>query len=153
MPGMNARVAVSSVVAALLLAASLGSLAAAPSAQAPPAEPIVTVIRHGGLCLAGTECRSVLRIGNTISGDGYLPRRLGQRERAVLLRAIRKLDMRYLRAHPFKGTCPIAYDGVESIYRLRGFPRPLASCTYDLRGVEAVRLVERLLGTLKPKHR
>ena len=153
---MNAPVTVSRVVAALLLAASLGSLAAAAAAsssRARPAEPIVTVVRHGGLCLAGTECRSVLRIGSTISGDGYLPRRLGPRERAALLNAIGKLDIRYLRAHPFTGTCPIAYDGVESVYRFRDFRRPLASCTYDLRGVEAVRLVERLLGTLKPKHR
>jgi hypothetical protein len=76
-------------------------------------------------------------------------RRLKPGERLALLRAIKALDPAYLRAHPFKGTCPIAYDGSESIYRIRGFVPPLASCTYDLRGVTAVRLAERLLATLK----
>jgi hypothetical protein len=116
--------------------------------------PIVSVTRHGGLCVSGSECRSTLRIDDrTISGDGYASRRLKPSERAALLRAVRTLDARYLRAHPFAGTCPIAYDGNESIYRFRGFPRALASCTYDLRGVEAVRLAERLLGTLRPTRR
>ena len=89
----------------------------------------------------------------TISGDGYVPRRLKTTERAALLRAIGAIDAKYLRAHPFKGTCPVAYDGQESTYRFRGFARSLPSCTYDLRGVEAVRLAERLFGTLKPKRR
>ena len=92
-----------------------------------------------------------MRIGDTtISGDGYTPRRLGPGERAGLLRAIAGLDAGYLRAHPFTGTCPTAYDGSESVYRFRGFPRTLAACTFDLRGVEAVRVAERLLGTLRP---
>jgi hypothetical protein len=96
----------------------------------------------------------VVRIDDvSISGEGYVPRRLKASERTALLRAIEKLDMRYLRAHPFTGTCPTAYDGQESIYRFRGFPRALPGCTYDLRGVEAVRIVDRLLATLKPTQR
>jgi hypothetical protein len=96
----------------------------------------------------------VLRIDDEmISGDGKISRRLTSRERLALLRAIRSLDPAYLRSHPFQGTCPTAYDGSESIYRFRGFALPLASCTFDLRRVKAVRLVERLLGTLKPKSR
>jgi len=126
--------------------------AATSTAKAASPQPIVTITRHGGLCVTGSECRSTLRIGDTtISGEGYRPRRLTAAERAALLAAIAKLNLRYLKAHPFKGTCPIAYDGSEAIYRFRGFGRPVASCTYDLRGVEAVRLVERLLGTLKPR--
>jgi hypothetical protein len=102
--------------------------------------------------VTGTECRSLLRIDDrTISGEGYTSRRLRPAERAALVSAIGKLDLAYLRAHPFKGTCPIAHDGQEAIYRFRGFPRALPGCAYDLRGVEAVRLVERLLGTLRPK--
>jgi hypothetical protein len=94
----------------------------------------------------------VLRITDTkVSGAGRLPRRLKPSERVALLRAIGKLEMASIRAHPFTGTCPIAYDGTESIYRFRGFSQPLASCTYDLRGVPAVRLTERLLATLKPR--
>jgi len=135
----------SSVLATALLAA--GSAA---GASTPP--PIATVVRHGGLCLSGSECRTVFRITDrTISAPGYVPRRLAPAERLALLRAIRLLNMPYLRAHPFKGTCPIAYDGSESIYRFRGFARALPGCTYDLRGVRAVRITERLLAALKPR--
>jgi hypothetical protein len=38
----------------------------------------------------------------------------------------------------------------ESIYRFRGFVPSIPSCKYDVRGIRAVRLNERLLATLKP---
>jgi hypothetical protein len=153
---VNASRAASHLVAAVLLAASfqglVGAAAASPTVVR-SAAPIASVTHHGGLCISGRECRSTLRIDDTmISGDGYAPRRLKASERVALLRAIGRLDARYLRAHPFAGTCPTAYDGSESIYRFRGFPQPLASCASDLRGVEAVRLAERLFGTLRPTH-
>jgi hypothetical protein len=142
---------------AMLLAWFIGALAG-PAGASPAGvgavAPIVSVIRHGGLCVTGRECCSTLRIDDTtISGGGYAPRRLKAAERVALLHAIRALDATYLRDHPFAGTCPTAYDGSESIYRFRGFSRSLASCTYDLRGVEAVRLAERLLGGLRPARR
>jgi hypothetical protein len=134
-----------SVVVAVLLGVPAGTASAATA-------PIVTVTRHGGLCITGSECRSVFRIDDrTISGDGYASRRLAPGERAALLRAIGKLDLKAIRARPLTGTCPVAYDGQEAIYRFRGFPARLPGCTYDLRGVEAVRLAERLLGTLRPR--
>src|SRR5262245_54753287 len=84
--------------------------------------PIVTIVRHGGLCVSGTECRSVLRISDTsVAGAGYVARPLSARERAALLQAIDRLDIAVLRKHPFRGTCPTAYDGMESLYRFRGF--------------------------------
>ena len=153
---VNANRAARHVVAALLLAASFQGLAgaAATPTVVRPAAPIASVTRHGGLCVTGRECRSTLRIDDTtISGDGFAPRRLKAIERVALLRAIGKLDANYLRTHPFAGTCPTAYDGSETIYRFRGFARPMASCTYDLGGVEAVWLAERLLGTLRTTHR
>ena len=143
------------VAAALLgaMASLLGTASAAASTDV-VTRPIVTLVRHGGHCVSGTECRSVLRISDTtISAAGFVPRRLRPAERGALLRAIRLLDLAAIRAHPFEGTCPIAYDGTESIYRFRGFAPPLASCKYDLRRVQAVRLTERLLATLKPKPR
>jgi hypothetical protein len=128
-----------------------GVVAVASGPAAAPA-PIVTVVRHGGLCASGSECRWVLRITDTtISGDGYVSRPLPSAARLALLRAIKKLSLAYLRANPFKGTCPTAYDGAESTYRFRGFRTALPSCTYDLRGVEAVRLTNRLLATLRPR--
>jgi hypothetical protein len=138
-----------------LAAALIGSvLSTTPAAAGPSAaaRPIVTVVRHGGLCVSRTECRATLRISDTtISGNGYVSRRLKPSERLALLRAVGTLDLAYLRAHPFKGMCPTAYDGSESIYSFRGFTRPLASCVYDLRAVSAVRLAERLLATLRPR--
>jgi len=147
------RVLVALVLLAASFAASVGA-ANASRAVFKPATPIVSVTRHGGLCVTGRECRSTLRIDDTtISSDGYVPRRLTASERVALLRAIDRLDAKYLQAHPFVGTCPTAYDGSESIYRFRGFPRALASCTSDLRGVAAVRLAERLFATLRPARR
>jgi hypothetical protein len=126
----------------------LAAVAGADSAT----RPIATVVRHGGLCLGGSECRTVFRITDTtISAPGYVPRRLAPAERLALLRAVKLLSVPSLRAHPFTGTCPTAYDGSESIYAFRGFTRRLPSCTYDLRGVRAVRITERLLATLKPQ--
>jgi hypothetical protein len=132
-----------------LLAAVLAATAA--TAGAAGSKPIVTVTRHGGLCVTGSECRSMLRIDDTtISAEGFRPRRLSAAERTALLAAVGKLNLRYLKAHPFKGTCPIAYDGSEAIYRFRGFSRALPSCKYDLRRVGAVQIVERLLSSLRP---
>jgi hypothetical protein len=148
---MKTDLAVIHALVAVLLAVGAASASASGKAVR-STEPIVSVIRHGGLCASGMECRSTFRIDDAaISGDGYRPRLLKWSERLALLRAIGRLDLSYLRAHPFKGTCPTAYDGSESIYRLRGFPRSVASCTYDLRGVEAVQIADRLLDTLKPR--
>ena len=147
---MRMKLTAACAILAALFAASSGVAGTASTGAA--AGPIVTVVRHGGLCVSGTECRSVLRITDTtISATGLLPRRLRPSERTALLRSIRLLDLAAIRAHPFVGTCPIAYDGTESIYRFRGFTPPLASCKYDLRRVQAVRLTERLLATLKPR--
>jgi hypothetical protein len=135
----------------IVTASVLAALDAGASANAAGGAPIVTVIRHGGLCVSGSECRSVLRITDTsVTAPGYVTRRLSARHRAALLRAIDALDIAVLRKRPFKGTCPTAYDGSESIYRFRGFAYPLAGCTYDLRRVAAVQLVDRLLATLRP---
>ena len=99
---------------------------------------------------AGRRCGSATRRSRP---RGYVSRPLAPADRRALLRAIGKLDPAYLRAHPFSGTCPVAYDGQESTYRFRGFAQALPGCRYDLRGVEAVRVAERLLGTLKPASR
>jgi hypothetical protein len=41
----------------------------------------------------------------------------------------------------------MAYDGQESVYRFRGFAPSIPSCKYDVRGIRAVRLTERLLAS------
>jgi hypothetical protein len=108
-------------------------------------QPLVVVVRHGGLCIAGSDCRLVLRITDTTIWDGRRSRPLSPAARRSLVSAIHGLTAAYLRTHPFKGTCPMAYDGQESIYRFRGFTPSIPSCKYDVRGIRAVRLTERLL--------
>jgi hypothetical protein len=106
------------------------------------------------MCAIGSGCRSMLRITDTtISGDGFVPRPLSASARRALTRAIADLSASYLRRHPFKGVCPTAYDAPESTYRFRGFAQTIPSCTYDVRGVRAVRVTESLLATLKAKRR
>ena len=104
--------------------------------------------------MAGQSCQSTFRITDTaISGDRFTTRRLSASERVGLLRAMARLSHGYFVAHPFNGTCPVAYDGQESVYRFRGFARVLPGCRYDLSGVEAIRVVDRLIATLKPAAR
>jgi hypothetical protein len=136
----------------IVLALVAAALVAAPAAETAAQAPIVTVTRRGGLCLARTECKQVLRITQTtISGEGFFPRRLRPADGTALLRAVAALDVKRLR--PFRDTCPTSYDARESVYRFRGVAKLLPSCTYDLKRVKAVQVTERLLATLKPKPR
>jgi hypothetical protein len=146
------------VIRTVLLATAAAAVAAAAAGgtatarEEATAKPIVTVTRRGGLCLARTACKQVLRITDTtVAGEGLVPRRLRPAERTALLRAIAALNVTSLR--PFRGTCSIAYDVPESVYRFRGVARALPECTYDLKRVKAVQLTDRLLGTLRPKPR
>jgi hypothetical protein len=133
----------------LLFSVVMFGASAAPGFAAAP-QPLVRVVRDGGFCRPPGCPPTWLQISETtISGDGYVSRPLKPADRAALLRAIGKLDVAYLRSHPFKGTCPTAYDAQKSTYRFRGFAPAVAECTYDVRGIEAVRLTERLLATLK----
>ena len=139
--------------ASALLVLAISAPAAASSASMASAR-IATVVQHGGLCYRGagrpaTECRRNVTITDQwISAPDARRHALGKTERASLLAAIGEIEPIYLRAHPFRGVCPTAYDGQESIYRFRGFDTRLPSCTYDLRGVRAVTLVNRLISQL-----
>ncbi len=138
---------------AILIAVAVCAAAGASLTEA-ATRPLVVIVRQGGLCVTGSECRSVLRITDTtISGDGYRPHALSPAARRSLIRAIGELDAAYLRRHPFKGVCPTAYDASESVYRFRGFTPSIPACKYDVRGLQAVRMTERLLATLKPARR
>jgi hypothetical protein len=150
---MKAAAALLSLFVTATFFAVIGSASRGPKSTSAP-RPIATVVQHGGLCyrgtgLARTECRSTVTITDRwISAPGARRRALKKAERAHVLSAIRKINADYLRAHPFRGLCPTTIDGLESSYRFRGFGRQLASCTYDLSGVRAVTLVNRLISQL-----
>ena len=129
---------------ALALVVLAVSAAGSAAATATP-QLLVTVSASGGLCPTHV-CHWGGRITTTtISADGRRSRRITAAERLALTRAITQLQPASL--PPFAGTCPIAYDGQELTYRFRG-KRVLRSCTYDLRHVKAVQLVDRLLASL-----
>jgi hypothetical protein len=138
--GMLARLL---VLAVIVVVSGVGSGSSATKPQV-----LVTVSASGGLC-PPSMCHWGGRITTTtISADGRYPRRLSVGERRTLTRAIAVLQPTTL--PPFKGTCPIAYDGQERHYRFVG-KRELRSCKYDLRNVRAVQLADRLLASLKPR--
>jgi len=121
------------------------SAGAGSAEAAPKPELLVAVTASGGLC-PPSMCHWGGRItATTISADGRRSRRLTVIERRALTRAISQLRPASL--PPFSGTCPVAYDGQERIYRFRD-KRVLRSCTYDLTHVRAVQIVDRLLTSL-----
>ena len=146
-------VVVQALLGAWIWPAGAASQAGGSRAASGAPQPIVSVVRRGGHpAFGGQSGGRQFRISEkTISGDGYRPRPLKPSERLALRRALAALNRPYLRAHPFKGICPTASDGIESIYRFRGFAPTLASCTYDLRGVQSVRLTEQLLAKPRPR--
>lgn len=83
-----------------------------------------------------------------ITAAGYRRHALKPPERTLLLSAIGQIKADYLRKHPARGLCSTVADLPEVIYRFREYGRPLASCTYDLSGVRAVTLVNRLIRQL-----
>ena len=90
--------------------------------------PLVTIERHGGLC-SESECRALVEIKSDGSVFRQVPRveaigRLSAEDLEQLQLAIANTDFAVIRARPFTGTCPIAFDGQETIYT---FTTPAAS--------------------------
>ena len=137
-------VALGVVIVGSTLAGSAGS---ARAAVLPPGV-LADVLYEGGLCVTGGVCMT--RVLVLQDGRVRWPERNGTRLSPTQIRALRRaiaaIDMRAVRAHPFTGVCPTAYDGTEAIYRFRGPTPALRSCRYDLTRVGAIRLLERLLG-------
>lgn len=132
---------------ALLVALALASAAPTqPGGTDPDPPPLVTVEVLGGLCLYG-GCYTRIDIhadatwhlaegfGEPVSeASGTLG---GERiERIATL--IAAADFARLRAVPFSGTCPTAYDGPQFVYTFAVGEEPevLDSCASDLQGVE-----------------
>lgn len=84
--------------------------------------PVVGIRSFGGLCPGGEVCQSEL----TIFADGtYLVvhddmsgsrGQLNPGKVEALVEIIRQTDFEAVRARPFTGTCPTAYDGQESVF-------------------------------------
>jgi hypothetical protein len=109
-----------------------------PDQAADPHEVILAVETRGGRCVGGPCDNAVL-----VDRDGTVhlaakpPNQLGvvpADKMAVLENAILGTDFAEVFSHPFTGTCPIAYDGVEIVFE---FATPdaiqqVAGCTVDI---------------------
>jgi hypothetical protein len=134
-------------VAALALATAALGRGGGDAAPLAPDPTLVTVRTEGGLCPPGGDCSEMWTITADLAREkgGRLETRLDEAERRVLTAAIEQLDYEQIAKHPFVGMCPTATDVPERIYLFRGLEQELASCTYDLERVEAVRLVNVLI--------
>jgi hypothetical protein len=127
-PVHRSRIAVTTLVVAILLTTALAGCAflagptasPGPSASAAPPGPLVSVETRGGHCVAGT-CGSIV----VLDSDGRVrtasepPIELGtvpSEDVTGLVALIEATDFEAIRAHPFTGTCPVAFDGQEVVY-------------------------------------
>lgn len=123
-------------ITSLLLAGVFAGCTTSVPASAPTSPPTVLLVREssGGLCVSGTECRSVITVRTdgawlAIGGGTRKEGTLGEGVLALLQEAVAATGL--AEAPAFTGTCPVAYDGQEVTYRWTsaGAPRTAASCT------------------------
>lgn len=102
----------------------------------PADSPLVVIYRHGGLCVTGSECAWTMTVLNdgsyTIKQDENIVEGSISEDQVVKIRSlIAETDFDSILATPFTDTCPVAYDGQESVYTVypNGEALELASCT------------------------
>jgi hypothetical protein len=103
--------------------ASVGALAAcnaATSLTVPGTGPLLTVRLEGGMCMDG-PCDSavVLERDGRVHSAAKPPNDLGRvsaEAYAALDAAIQTTDFAAMRAKPFTGECPIAFDGQKQVF-------------------------------------
>ena len=109
-----------------------------PGVALPGAGPLLSVQMRGGMCPAGA-CEQMI----TLERDGRVhsaakpPNDLGvvpAEAMAPLTAAVQAADYVSLKAHPFTGVCPVAFDGQELVFEFsvgNGTQR-IASCEVDI---------------------
>ena len=121
--------------------ASIGALAgcnAAVDLVVPATGPLLTVSLQGGMCMDG-PCDSavVLERDGRVHSAAKPPNDLGRvsaQPYAALDAAIQATDFDAMRARPFTGECPIAFDGQKQVFEfsIGGTIQRLDSCESEL---------------------
>ena len=104
----------------------------------PGSGPLVTVTVHGGECVGG-PCGSttVVERDGRVHQTAPVAAELGALSPDLLTpldTAVRTTDFAAIRARPFTGECPVAFDGQEFIYEFgaTGGTRRIATCETDV---------------------
>ena len=122
------------VVAAVALAGCSG----ASNVALPGTGPLVTVSMRGGMCPeAMCESSVILDRDGRVHSAAKPPNDLGQvsaEAYAALDVAIRSTDFAAMRAKPFTGECPMAFDGQELVFEFAvgTSTQRLASCETEI---------------------
>lgn len=117
---------------------ALAGCSSAASVPLPGVGPLVTVQARGGMCPDGAcDTKVVLERDGRVH-DGKTPQtnlgRVSANAYATLDAAIQGADFATMKAKPFTGECPIAFDGQEQIFEfsVAGGTQRLASCEVEI---------------------
>jgi hypothetical protein len=127
------------LVAAVALGGCGGSSSATFATSAPAAaRPLVVVETRGGECpRAACGSTVIIESGGRVHSTAPTPAELGSVPESILdglATEIARTDFEELKSHPFTGTCPVAYDGQETVYTFStssGHER-IASCEVQI---------------------
>jgi hypothetical protein len=122
-----------------LVVAALALTGCSSNVTLPLAGPLVTVEMRGGLCADGGVCADTVSLDRDgrVHSAAKPPNDLGHvdgQAMATLVAAIQATAWAALRAHPFTGERPTAFDGQELIFEFSvgtGTQR-IASCEVDI---------------------
>jgi hypothetical protein len=123
---------------ALASVALLAGCNAAANLAVPGTGPLLTVRHEGGMCMDGPCDFSVVLERDGRVHDGKDPAtnlgRLPAEAYAGLEAAIQATDFAAMRAKPFTGECPIAFDGQKQVFEFSvgGTIQRLDSCESEL---------------------
>lgn len=138
-------IAIALAVSVLAGCAANGSPAVVrPTLSSAPAGPLVTVETRGGECPEGAcGSRIVIEADGRVHATAPVGAELGSLPGVTLdglATEIAKADFSALKSRPFTGTCPVAFDGQETIYTFgtaSGAER-IASCEVEVDPSEPV---------------
>jgi hypothetical protein len=150
MPLLRLAVLTVAAIAVLALVGCVGqaSLSAAPAASPSvalspvpseaPSGPLVTVETRGGECPQGA-CGSTVSVeaDGRVRQTAPVPLELGTLSDVTaeaLATEIDKADFAAIMSRPFTGTCPVAFDGQETVYTFAtaSGPKRIATCEIEV---------------------
>lgn len=136
--GWSHRLARVGTIWLVVAAVALAGCSSASSVALPGVGPLVTVQVRGGMCPEGMcDTSVILERDGRVHAAAKPPHDLGQVSAdayAALDLAIRSTDFAAMRARPFPGECPMAFDGQELVleFSVGTSTERLASCETEI---------------------